>query len=222
MSAFFSFLLGYTRRNPVIVVSLVIIVTAGSLSYYLWHRQQFLTGEHDEIKRSGEDMLQSLTSQARIATEITSVTEAIDHIERNLINEADLAENLGYFYMIETAARIRFSQVNQLSSQPQPEGVLFKPVPFALKATGTYRQVIRLIHELETGPRLLRIRTYALTHVEGGGGGEAPAPAPAAKDPLNEVMGGSNEPAKEASAVPAAPAVDLVTVEINVELLARP
>jgi Tfp pilus assembly protein PilO len=40
-------------------------------------------------------------------------------------------------------------------------------VPFALRATGTYRQIIRLLHELESGPRLLRIRTYTLNQTEG-------------------------------------------------------
>ena len=52
-------------------------------------------------------------------------------------DEGDLAENLGYFYQIETASRIRFTQLNQLSSQPQSPGSYYKPVPFTLLATGT-------------------------------------------------------------------------------------
>jgi len=157
----------YARRNPVMVASIAIILGLGSVSYYLWNKQQDLTGQHDEIRRNGEDILQSLTSHARITAEIATVTEALAFIDRNLVNEADLAENLGYFYQIETASRIRFTQLNQLSSQPQPPGSPFKAVPFSLRATGTYRQIIRLIHELETGPRLLRVRTFALTQGEG-------------------------------------------------------
>jgi len=184
----------YARRNPVMVVSLSIIVLMGSASYFLWQRQQDLTGQHDEVRRNGEDILQSLTSHARVTTEIATVTEALNFIDQNLVNEADLAENLGYFYQIETASRIRFSQVNQLSSQPQPPGSAYKPIPFSLRATGSYHQIIRLIHELESGPRLLRIRTFSLSGSEGApdlarsGGGEG----------------------------------DLVTMEMTVELLGRP
>jgi Tfp pilus assembly protein PilO len=167
MNAFLSQFLSFARRNPIMVASISIIVIMGSASWFLWQRQQDLTGQHDEIRRSGEDILTSLTSQARINTELATVAEALDFIDRNLINEADLAENLGYFYQIETASRIRFSQLNQLSSQPQPPGSHYKPVPFALRATGTYRQIIRLLHELESGPRLLRIRTYTLNQTEG-------------------------------------------------------
>jgi Tfp pilus assembly protein PilO len=184
MSAFLKQFFGFSRRNPVMVASLSVIVILGSISYFLWQRQQTLAADHDEVRRSGEDMLQSLTGHARITTEIANVTNALDFIDRNLINEADLAENLGYFYQIETLTHIRFSQINQLSSQPQPPGSPYKAVPFSLRATGSYRQIIRLLHELETGPRLLRVRTYTVT----GGEGDA----------------------------------DSVTIELNVELLARP
>jgi len=189
--------LDFSRRNPVIMASLAIIVLMGSASYFLWQRQHSLNASHEELRRSGEDMLQSLTSHARITAEMATVTDALDFIDRNLINEADLAENLGYFYQIEAAARIRFSQLSQLSSQPQPPDSQFKAVPFSLRATGTYRQILRLLHELETGPRLLRIRTYALNQNEGG-------PASAGPDGT------------------AAPAGDLVTMDLSVEILARP
>jgi Tfp pilus assembly protein PilO len=197
MKAVFQSFLLFTRRNPVMVFSLVVIVLMGTASWFLWQRQQSLTVEHDEIRRNGDDMLQSLTGQTRINAEITTVTDALEFIDHNLINEGDLAENLGYFYKIETASRIRFSQLNQLSSQPQPEGSLYKPVPFTLRASGTYRQILRLVHELETGPRQLRIRTYALSQSDSG-------PAPAAP-------GGAD-----------AGPPDLVTMEMTVEVLAHP
>jgi Tfp pilus assembly protein PilO len=184
MNALLQQFLAYSRRNLILVVSLAIIVLMGSLSYYLWRRQSQLTSEHDEIRRNGEDMLQSLTSQARITAEIAAVTQALDYIDKNLINEGDLAENLGYFYQIESAAHIRFTGLSQLSSQPPPADSPYKTVPFALRATGTYRQMLRLLHELETGPRLLRVRTFTFSAAE------------------------SNE--------------DVVTMELNVELLARP
>ena len=184
MNAFLQQFLGYARRNPIMVVSVVIILGMGSASYYLWNRQHDLTSQHDEVKRSGEDMLQSLTSHARVTAELATVKQALGFIDKNLINEGDLAENLGYFYQIETASRMRFSQLSQLSSQPGPADSPYKAVPFSLRASGTYRQILRLLHELETGPRQLRIRTY-------------------------------NFAASDTEA-------DLVTMELNVELLARP
>lgn len=177
-------LLDLVRRNPLIVASLLVIAVLGSASYYLWQQQHTLSASRDEVRLTGEDMQQTLTGAARVATELATVTEALDFIDRNLVNEGDLAENLGYFYSIETAARIRFSLLNQLSSQPQPPDAQFKTVPFSLRTTGPYRSVMRLLHEMESGPRQLRIRTYTMSQNEGD--------------------------------------ADSVTLELNVELLARP
>jgi len=184
MNAFLQQFLGYARRNPIMVAIVAVILVMGSTSYYLWDRQHDLTSEHDKVKRSGEGMLQSLTSHARITAELATVKQALSFIDKNLVVEADLAENLGYFYQIETASRMRFTQLSQLSSQPQPADAPYKAVPFSLRASGTYRQILRLLRELETGPRQLRIRTYTFSAADGD--------------------------------------ADLVTMELNVELLARP
>lgn len=162
MSAFLQRLLIATRRNPLLVASLVMIVACSAASWYLWSRQQELGTVQEQLQRNGEAMIQSLASHARISAEITKVEEAIAYIDRNLVNEGDLAQNIGYFYEIEAASRIKFTQVSQMSSQPQPADRPFKTVPFNLRTTGSYRQLLRVLRELENGPRLLRIRTFNL------------------------------------------------------------
>lgn len=162
MSAFLQRLLAGIRRNPVLVASIAIIVVCGGTSAYLWNRQQSLSGVHDLVQRNGEAMLQALAVHARVTTEITKVEEALAYIDRHLINEGDLAENIGYFYEIEAASRLKFTQVSQMSSQPQSADRPFKTVPFSLRTSGTYLQLLRLLREIENGPRLLRIRTFNL------------------------------------------------------------
>ncbi len=162
MSAFFQRLLAVIRRNPVLVASIAVIVVCGGASWYLWYRQQSLSGVHESMQRNGEAMLQALAVHARVTSEITKVDEALAYIDRHLINEGDLAENIGYFYDIEAASRIKFTQVSQMSSQPQAADKPYKTVPFSLRTSGSYLQLLRLIRELENGPRLLRIRTFNL------------------------------------------------------------
>jgi Tfp pilus assembly protein PilO len=162
MNALVQQLVNLSRRFPVVVASLVIFVVLVGANYWLWDRQKTLNLQHDEARHNGETVLQSLTTHQRILTELNTVKEALDQIDRNLIVESDLAENQGYFYQIEGATRIRLSQVSQLSSQPSPEGNPFKAIPFALRITGSYSQIITLLHELETGPRLLHVKTCNL------------------------------------------------------------
>jgi Tfp pilus assembly protein PilO len=152
----------YFRRNPFAISCGVLVVCLGIANYFFWKDHQQLTATHQTIQRSGEDMLLSLTSHSRITTELASVKEALAHIDQHLVNEGDLAENLGYFYQIETASRLRLSNVSQLSSMPPAADQRYKTVPFTIRTTGSYRQVLRVLRELETGPRLYKFQNFTL------------------------------------------------------------
>ncbi len=155
--------IGLLRRNPVVSICTALIILSGTTSYFLWQSQQQLSGNHDNVRRNGQDMEQSLSGLPRVSSELTSVKEAVDSINASLIREGDLAENLGYFYQLETLSKIHLLQLGQLSSQPAGPDSPFIAVPFSVRASGSYRQVMRFIRELETGPRLCRITTYSLT-----------------------------------------------------------
>ena len=159
--------LTYIRRFPLVVICTVVILSLGGASYYLWQEQQVLVTGHESVRRNGEDVLLSLSSLPRVSSELATVKEAVGFIDANLIKEGDLAENLGYFYQLETVSRIKLVQVSQLSSQPAAPDSPFISVPFSVRATGSYRQIMRFIRELETGPRLCRIQTYAFAGGEG-------------------------------------------------------
>jgi len=155
-------LVALARRFPVVFGSILVCLLLGGANYYLRDRQRVLTLHHEEVRRNGEAMLLSLTTHPRITAQLNTVKEALELIDRNLVVESDLAENLGYFYQIETLSRIRLSQLSQLSSQPSPEGNPYKAVPFSLRVVGSYSQIVGLLRELETGPRLLRVKACNL------------------------------------------------------------
>jgi len=131
----------------------------GVANYFLWQRQQTLNSQHEEVRRSGEKMFSALSGHSRIVAQLTATDEAIKQIDLNLMSENDLAENLGYFYQMETLTRVRLTQLQQLSAPPS-DGATYKAIPFSLRVTGSYPQLIAFIRELESGPRLLRIKTF--------------------------------------------------------------
>ena len=161
-------LVALVRRYTLVSSCLALIVLLAVANYFLRESQTALTTSHDTVRRNGEDMLLSLSGLPRVSTEYASVKEATDFIDANLIREGELAENLGYFYQLETLSKVHITQLGQLSSQPGAADAPYIAIPFSIRATGTYRQVLRFIHELESGPRLCRVTTYGLT----GGTGE--------------------------------------------------
>lgn len=203
MNAFLQILLGFFRRHPFSISSSLLAGLLWIGNYFIWQRHAELTAGHQSLQRSGEDMLQALTNHSRITSELTAVKEALAFIEQSLIHEGDLPTNMGYFYQIETSSRIRLQALNQLSSMPPPPDQPFKTVPFTLRTTGSYRQVLRFLRELETGPRQFKIQTYAFSHS-----------GPAVSESV------SPTPGRASAEVTAGPAQ--ITLDMTIEVLAHP
>src|SRR4051812_2615214 len=184
MNAFFQQFLASARRNPVMVFSIAMLLVAAVAYYFVERRQAELTARHDRVRAEGDAVLLALTGHSRIQSQLAVVQEALDRINRNLVVENDLAGNLDYFYQIEKSTRVHLSDLNQLSSQPVEGDSPYKTVPFSLRMSGQYYQLISFLHELETGPRLVKVKGYNFSRRD--------------------------------------PAADLLSLDLNVEVLAAP
>ncbi|MBC7369097.1 MAG: type 4a pilus biogenesis protein PilO [Undibacterium sp.] len=150
------------RRYPLVSSCVAVLLLLGAANYYFWDQRHTLARQHDEARLYGEAMLPVLASHTRLTAQVATTQEAVELIERNLVVESGLAENLGYFYKLETASRARLAQISQLNAQVM-QGNPFKAVPFSLRVTGSYPQLIGFVRALETGPRLARIKDYDFT-----------------------------------------------------------
>ncbi len=196
MNVFLQQMLGFFRRNPFAIGCSLVAILLWIGNYFIWTQHQELSAGHLTLQRNGEDMMQALTNHGRVTSELASVKETLAFIDQHLVNEGDLPENMGYFYQLETSSRLHLDALNQLSSMPPPPEQPYKTVPFTLRTTGSYRQVLRFLRELESGPRLYRVQTYSLTQ-----GGAGPS-----RTSGNEV---GDAPAQ-------------VTLDLTLEVLARP
>ncbi|HVU18019.1 MAG TPA: type 4a pilus biogenesis protein PilO [Candidatus Didemnitutus sp.] len=148
-------------RRPVVTVLVTLFVVLLVANYFLWQQRHTVTLQHEEVVRRGLEVAKALTDQARTKTDLTQLQDALAQIDRSLVVEGEMEVNLGYFYKIERLSRVRLSQLNQLSALPGPDGSPYRAVPFSMHVNGTYAQIMNFVHQLETGPRLVRIRTYS-------------------------------------------------------------
>lgn len=160
MSAFFQWLLAVSRRNPVATLCVVLLVVLGGADWFLWQRWGRLAVDSERTRQEGEAMLLSLSSHPRVQAQSAEAAAALAYIDANLASEADLAGNLDYFYQIEKTTRVRLTNLSQLSSQPPADQNAFLAIPFSLRLSGSYPQILAYLHALETGPRLVRVKNY--------------------------------------------------------------
>jgi Tfp pilus assembly protein PilO len=170
MSVFLAQVLAFIRRLPVAAACLALAVVLAAYNWHLWHERAAVAARHEEVRGLGTAMLAFLTDRARIEADRAALREALDFIEANLVDEEGMEANLGYFYRLERLTRVRLARIDQLApSLPEP-GSPYKAVPVTLQISGSYRSIMSFLRELETGPRLLRVRNYRFERVDPGSG----------------------------------------------------
>lgn len=160
MNVYFRRFLRLVRAHSVVSGSVVALLISAAANLFLWDRRLILAKQHDDARRYGEAMRPALASSTRLSAQVATTQEAVELIERNLIVESELTDNLNYFFKLEAASRARLAQISQLNAQ-NVQGNPFKGVPFALQVVGSYPQLIAFTRALETGPRLARIKEYS-------------------------------------------------------------
>lgn len=163
-SRLFSFLRRHAFNAACAGASVVLLIAAWSL----WQRQQALAAASHQRTREGEAMLATLVAGPTLRDELAQARDAVQRINANLVVEANLAENLWYFYQMEDQTKARLSDLRQLSPSNLDSPLPYKLIPYSLRITGTYEQVAAFLQRLETGPRLVVIQSFNFSRRESG------------------------------------------------------
>ncbi len=146
-------------------ISLLLLIVA----VILWLDQRSLAQRLQTRTAQGEAVLTALAAGPALRDTLNRVREAAANINANLVEEPNLAENLWYFYNLEEVARVRLRDLNQLSSQAVAGDATYRLIPYSLRVTGTFPQVMDFLQKLETGPKLAKIRNFSLNRLDAEG-----------------------------------------------------
>lgn len=162
MSTLFAQLIGLFRARPFMASCVLLTLVLAGANFFLWQGYKAATLQHDDIRQQGELLLRTLANRNRIDTDLAALRQANGQIAGNLLDEQSMEVNLGYFYRLEKNAKVRLVRLNQLAAPTPLPGSLFKTVQFSMQVKGSYRNAIGFLRSLETGSRLLRVRTAAV------------------------------------------------------------
>lgn len=166
MSATLPELSAVLRRWPYCVISGVVILLSAVGVWFLREEISSLTAVHADRTREGEAMLATLVGGSTQRQELEVARTTARRIDENLLVEANLAENLWYFYKLEEQTKARLPELHQLSSPTSDKSPLFRRVPYTLRVTGTYEQVAAFVQAIETGPRLAKITAFSFARAD--------------------------------------------------------
>jgi len=107
---------------------------------------------------------------ARLKTNIINATSLPEQVEAlvsanaivadRLVRSDDRAKNVQYFYEIEALTGVKIHELRQPTLPPQKGDAaqgMYMPVPYSLKVTGNYSQLLAFIRRLEQGSCFCRM-----------------------------------------------------------------
>jgi Tfp pilus assembly protein PilO len=158
-------LLLWTRQRPLVSGAIAFTVLLAVANVFLWRGRREATQQLGEARGQVERLVRTLTNRPRIERDSVALRDALAQIDKNLVDEQSMEVNLGYFYRLEKATRVRLVRLHQLAAPPPAAGGAFKVIPFSMHVTGSYRNNMNFLRSLETGPRILRIRNCSFERV---------------------------------------------------------
>jgi hypothetical protein len=155
----------FIRKNA-ICVSCVIVSIAIGVTIYL--RSDLLPDANvvlAEKSKQGELIAANIEDSHQLKDQYTALVAANQAIANRMIRVGQLAENLQYFYRLESETNTKLTDPRQIAWTPPPKNspkTAYTPVGFALTAQGTYVQLMDLLRRLENGEHYCRVITCNL------------------------------------------------------------
>lgn len=155
------------RRRPLVAGFLVVAAVAGALNYPLWQHGREIERRHEEVRQRGQAVLEALADRQRLYADLAAVDDTLDVIDRDTVREQTMEANLGYFYRLEKISRVHLDRIDQLAATAAEAGNPYKTVPVSLKVTGSYRNLLEFLRDIENGPHFVHVRNYRVERTDG-------------------------------------------------------
>lgn len=123
-----------------------------------------------QIERQTEvdAVVANLISTTQLQQELAFARQTMERVEAALVNLQNLPENMIYFESLQDTTGATVEEVRPYSALPVGAAAGYKRVPFNLKVSGTFPQVLAFLRAVESGPRLAAITHFSFKKRAGG------------------------------------------------------
>lgn len=156
--------MAFIRKNVICVACVVGSIAIG-LAIYM--RSGLLPQAEKVLGQKSEQaavIAANIEDSSQLKEQHSTLVIANQTIAVRMIHVGQLAENLQYFYKLEsdTGAKLDVRQVPLTQPPKGSAKTIYIPVGFALTAQGTYAQLMDLLRRLENGEHYCRVTTCNL------------------------------------------------------------
>lgn len=169
-------LTAYLKKYP-------LAIGCGTLSVVLIAGLFIRSGRSGELaallkqkEQDGQRILDNVRDSSNFPEQCETLAAAVRGLESRLVRASESADNLQYFYRLESETGVKEVSLQPATIAPADRRrasakTLYTGVGFAVSVQGDYRQILAFIGRLESGPHFYRLVRASVGRNKGGGTG---------------------------------------------------
>lgn len=137
----------------------------------LYFRSDLISEQQEQLEtlsKQNAKQLANIAAGARLDEQLAYLIEANKAVRARALPLGGLAQNLQYFYKIESELGIKYSDVRPLSRPTASKDATYVPLPYTLTLDADFTKVITLLRRLERGEFFCRINTLNINRSANG------------------------------------------------------
>lgn len=162
-------LVALIKKHPASFACLLLCLAAGVVIYL---RYGNISASQTELEAKSAEVAK-MTANIRNATglpeQVAEIQGHTKELESRLLKASQLADNLQYFYKLETENEVKLVDVRQNALPRSSKATAYVGIPFNVTVQGSYTQVMNFLNRLQNGRHLCRVNTANFTKVAAAG-----------------------------------------------------
>ena len=147
------------KKHPAGFACLLLCLVSGAVIYLRYGNisagQDSLEAKSSELSR----MVSNIRNSANLSEQVAGIQAHTKELDSRLLKASQLADNLQYFYKLETENGVKLVDVRQNALPRNTKAAAYVGVPFNVSVQGSYTQVMNFLNRLQNGRHLCRINT---------------------------------------------------------------
>jgi hypothetical protein len=150
------------KKNPVVTGAVALSLLLAGTIYLRGDQLPAAATLLEEKAVEGQRLAANIKNSAQLPEQLARVSAATREIDGRLVRVGQLADNLQYFYKLETGTGITFLDLRQTTAPSRGPKTEKIPVGFSLTLHGSYQQVLEFLRRVESGTHYSRVKSVSL------------------------------------------------------------
>lgn len=146
------------KKHPVGFGSLLVAILCGAVLYVRSSSLDEAAAASEQKSDEANRINQNLTNSANLKEQTESLVTITKDMDARIVRASQLADNLQYFYQLESATGVKILDVRQgvLTANNKGPKNIYSGVPFVVSVQGDFAQVMSFVRRLEHGRHFCR------------------------------------------------------------------